>query len=370
MPSPVLNLYPTDVTRYTRNPNGTFTSTVIGSSPALQLQSTYDDVVRRPYPKDPWASGTGWQRVELKKHMVSMGRRDISSTQWIEALPRYWWSGDLTNYTGYPSTSALVERLRKKIKDQNVNLGQSLAEYRQTANLFNRAAQDVVAGFRSLRSGRALQDIARYFTRPRNRIEKDVANRWLEYQYGLKPLISDLYGSVDELNKVLLEGKYLYANVRERSTLAGTSFWPPDVANHLIEGYGDYKVDFDIRLHARYRISSSAVKQLAQVGITNPLALAWEVVPYSFVFDWMFPVGNYLASLDALVGVSSFSYYTIRRSNGVQIGATNGGRWTYTRSSYLRSVSSSLPTPRLSYKPSKSLTAVLNGIALLTQLRR
>jgi len=37
-------------------------------------------------------------------------------------------------------------------------------------------------------------------------------------------------------------------------------------------------------------------------GISNPLLLAWELIPYSFVFDWLLPVGNYLEGLTAYDG--------------------------------------------------------------------
>jgi hypothetical protein len=39
------------------------------------------------------------------------------------------------------------------------------------------------------------------------------------------------------------------------------------------------------------------------LGLTNPLAIAWELVPFSFVLDWLVPVGTWLQSLDATLGV-------------------------------------------------------------------
>lgn len=367
----VLNLYPADAVRYTRNvTTGVVTSTVLSStSPMLQLVSTNNAVIRRKYPVDPWAGGTGWVREEQAKQMHGYGRQDIGSNQWIEAPARYWWSGSITLVDNPPDLNGLEMRLRAKIKEQNVNLAQALAEYRQTADLFSSAAKDIYKAFRSLRSGRALRDIASFVKQPRDRHERNIANRWLQYQYGVKPVISDLYGSAEQLAKVMKEGKWLYANVGQKFSLAGEQDYPSDQPVEKQVGFSSWRTKHDVRLRARYRISSSAVKTLAEVGITNPLNLAWELIPYSFVVDWMFPVGNWLSSLDALVGTTNFSYYSIVRTEARQEGTTYGGGWSTTLSRYTRNKYNDLPIPRLSYKPSDSLTKVLNGIALLRQLR-
>jgi hypothetical protein len=100
------------------------------------------------------------------------------------------------------------------------------------------------------------------------------------------------------------------------------------------------------------------------------LALAWELIPYSFVVDWLFPVGDYLSSLDALVGVSDLSYYTVDHIDKVMVGSAHGGVWRGELRYYYRTPpATNLPLPRFGYKPSVSSTKVANGIALLKQLR-
>jgi hypothetical protein len=39
------------------------------------------------------------------------------------------------------------------------------------------------------------------------------------------------------------------------------------------------------------------------LGLTNPLAVVWEKVPYSFVVDWFIPISDYLSTLDATQGL-------------------------------------------------------------------
>lgn len=60
--------------------------------------------------------------------------------------------------------------------------------------------------------------------------------------------------------------------------------------------------EYELLMVARFR-ESATLKSSAALGITNPLATAWELIPYSFVLDWVIGVGEYLNNLDALVGI-------------------------------------------------------------------
>jgi hypothetical protein len=51
-------------------------------------------------------------------------------------------------------------------------------------------------------------------------------------------------------------------------------------------------------------LSSPHLSELQQLGLTNPALVAWELVPFSFVFDWFIQVGDWLTGLTALQGVT------------------------------------------------------------------
>jgi len=326
----------------------------------------HTDTVRRIKPKDLFASGTGWTFKSTERNCLGVGYQEISASQYRVALPNRWWVGS-SNFMRTSHGIDLAAILRSKIKDQNLNLALSLAEYRKTADLFSSAAKDVYAAFRSLRSGRGMKDIARYLKTPNDDKQRDVANRWLQYQYGVKPTISDVYGSVEELNKKLYEGVFLYVNFTRKSSESGQAFWPNPSSP---VGSSSWSVRHNVRVKARYKISGGGVKQLSQVGITNPALLVWELIPYSFVVDWLIPVGDWLSSLDALAGVSDLRYYTIQNSLGHETGATYGGGFSHEQVFYTRNGPyTNVSLPRLRYKPSDSLTKVLNGLALLRKLR-
>lgn len=350
--------------KYTDPATGTVTD--LGPQRRRFLQLDKPQTERRPKPVDLFASRTS-RSVEqyVMDYPVSVVQK--FGVVWETPSSFYaplGWGG----WEDPPSQADILQsKLRARIKSQNLNLAQSLAEYRQTSSMFVNLATDIVKTFRSLRSGRAIRDIVRYVDNPRNPVDLKLANRWLEYQYGLKPLMSDLYGAVDALATKIRTGIWLYLKTSSTDSTAGDYFneyvtWPY---------YDRWTSKTNFHCVCRYKIGDESLKQLSQIGITNPLLLAWELIPYSFVIDWMIPVGDFLSSLDALAGVSALevvnSEWNVRtvRREGVD-GWTS--RYEIT-SSRRGGTANSLSLPRLAYKPSTSFTAVANGAALLRQLR-
>lgn len=48
------------------------------------------------------------------------------------------------------------------------------------------------------------------------------------------------------------------------------------------------------------------------LGLTNPAAIAWELVPFSFVVDWFIPIGNFLNSWTDFLGLRFEDSYNTR----------------------------------------------------------
>lgn len=340
-----------------------------GTRVATSLVWNKTNTVRRVRPADPFRNGTSFLYEE--EVLKSSGGQGVAG-QYIYTGPGTFFNSSAHVIDPIPSgaefndlASRLYGKLRGQIKDQNVNLAQSMAEYRQVCSMFGNAARDVVSAMRSVRRGSALSDIVKMFNDPRNPPSKRIANRWLEYQYGFRPLMQDLYGAAEELGKNLDSGipRYQFCRVSEQKS--GAVF----ESQALFKHWRNTTRTHSAQARVRYVIRRAGLKQLAQVGITNPALLAWELIPYSFVVDWLFPVGDWLSSLDALTGiedlvmVDGWKTETVTTSKGV-------GSVTRVKKIKVRNPPAfHIPLPQLRYKPSKSLTAVLNGLALLRQLR-
>lgn len=214
---------------------------------------------------------------------------------------------------------------------------------------------------------------------------KKLAERWLELQYGWKPLLSDIYGAYEEARShfdsdprisVVSTARAAISSseVRTQSTYEGG-------INYLFEEDGFHRVK--VRLDCS--ISSAATVRASKVGLTNPLEVAWELIPFSFVLDWMLPVGNWLSSFDASFGLT-FLGGTVSRVTSVSrlhkiVGISPGsnpdrllsanGQAASGVFSFGREVLSSPPSVMPYIKNPVSVIHALNAMALLrTQFDR
>jgi hypothetical protein len=273
------------------------------------------------------------------------------------------------SFTGRdPGWAPLISRALGQIKHQNVNLAQALAERKQTSDLFVSASRDILKVWRSLRGGRSFADFVRLLKNPQGRSEKRLADEWLRYQYGMKPLMQDIYGSAESLATKIQKGfdQYLTLHDTYTDTASGTYFdtyFGCTVASTRI-------ITTKKTLRVRYRVSDTALKQISALGFTNPAQLAWELIPYSFVVDWFIPVGNYLSNWDSLVGTSGVvangGFYRETIDIGSSCGCENRTRFQ----EWVRIPGIAMTNPVPHFKNPVSSTHVANALALLRGMRK
>lgn len=229
---------------------------------------------------------------------------------------------NLNSYAAIPSSekdSAInrnKQKLLLKLKDQKVNLVQAVAERAQTASLLVATATRIAGAFLSVRRGnfRAAANhlgvvlpqrkhkrmTKRWFSGQAN----SLGNNWLELQYGWLPLISDVYGAAEHLAARKLEdenNEVRATTILKRSTTRRA--WSGDV-KFPGNVFQTTDVFWQVQHLVRYSITSSGAHELSQLGITNPALIAWELTPYSFVVDWFIPIGNWISSWDATLGLT------------------------------------------------------------------
>lgn len=281
-----------------------------GQTDIYEYGTHYDSVTisskpqfeRRKKPVDLFGNRT--PRIVSGAGMITLTRGAIVDENSSAVVTYFGDPGDVvylaedTSYGAYPNIGAILGSLQNRllgdIKDSNVNLAMAMAEFRSTADTVSALMMDAYKAFRSLRRGTAVKDLVRRLKSPRTRADRELANRWLQYQYGVAPLLSDIHGSLTALHKRLEDGLWIYPRpISERL----------DVDGSFPGASGEYHDTLRVKLKARYMIDNTFLQTLSSVGITNPALVAWELVPWSFVFDWIIPVGDYLNTLDALVGI-------------------------------------------------------------------
>lgn len=272
------------------------------------------------------------------------------------------------------ANKALI-KARNKVKDTDVNLGVAFAERSATARLVGDTAINLYKSYRHLRRGevRKAMDALGISSRRREPRGSNAPQKWLELQYGWKPLLSDVYGSCSALSKRKSDDWLVTAKAKASVTGSRTVQFDGLGAGTMVARWED---SVFVRIDA---LPQDVAKiTLVSLGITNPLLIGWELVPFSFVVDWFAPVGGYLESLDALLGYSVFGYSS---SQLTRISWDGEGRSTnpFPGLSYVnvyserkrmtrlvRTVSDNVPFPHFPrFKDPRSLEHMANGLSLL-----
>lgn len=174
----------------------------------------------------------------------------------------------------------------------------------------------------SLRHGVALQKSARNAKRSAMGRLDFASNAWLEMTYGWKPLLSEIdnaardlaYGWEAENADFRIHGS---GSATGSSELVNTSRFSADDIN-VFRAEQSVRVGYTCHV----KVIDPTWRALSALGILNPLEIGWELMPYSFVVDWFMPMGNWVASLDALVGLQFVDGSRSERRTQVYSGVT------------------------------------------------
>jgi len=285
----------------------------------------------------------------------------------------------------------LEAKLRAKIKSETVNVAVALAERKQTAGLVSSAAKGILSFYRSVRDktlfskllSRRRKNLPPDFHKLQPRVRqqllrqregllesrsRDLADAWLQFSFGMRPLYGDINAAVEETIRSCHEGVTMWVRTHSEHTFKSST-----TANRQSDSFVcTFEEKMKLRAKASYRISDTVENRAVAMGLTNPLQVAWELVPYSFVIDWILPVGDYLSSIDSLLSASHLTVYRgmshERRYEVFHRGANATSR-------YLVKVrhlpNSTLALPRLEFKHSgNEWLQTAHSMALLRQLRR
>jgi len=198
---------------------------------------------------------------------------------------------------------AMIDALNKA-SEMKINLAVALAEAEKTADLILSTANRIDRAYRAFRRGKYKEVASLLEISP-----KKVHSTWLKHQYGVQPLLMDVRGAAEffaqqtlgRATKFAVKGK-LKLDVNQTRSSTETAYGGPWVTVDTVTG------TVEARVKLWLEVTSSKWATAQQLGITNPALFVWELVPYSFVFDWFISVGDYLTACSALDGI------TVRKS--------------------------------------------------------
>jgi hypothetical protein len=221
------------------------------TQPLDELQETWET------PKvDVWWYHDGWREKQLTSPLV-LSLPSYSNNYFSNPWYNSWATENLL--------SSVKLKTLSKARDMKVNLAVAFGEGRKTIAMMGETARTLGKAYRHFRKGRSKEAAkALGIAKPSGA----AANNWLAYNYGWLPLVT----------------------------------WPQSRREVEVQSGLICEVVFTEKALA------------AQVGV-RPIdltLLAWELIPFSFVFDWLISVGTWLEAQGSLSGLTVLDGWTTK----------------------------------------------------------
>lgn len=178
-------------------------------------------------------------------------------------------------------------------------------ERKQAVKMVENSANRMLYAFLLLRKGYRAQAMKALGLTPKGskwNKAKDVSGLWLEFHFGWEPLVKDIYSACE-----ILQADYSPSVAKGVGTTVTTTgsrsapnkYWNARVTNRFI-----------CKMQAEVDVTNPNLHRAAQLGLINPAAVAWELIPFSFLVDWFIPVGQFLNSWTDFVGLELKNSFT------------------------------------------------------------
>lgn len=323
-------------------------------------------------------------------YSCTFSERKDESTIWRNPIQwgGVWGEGSATSFSAWPAMGdlsfnsndqiKLVGKLKSAIQGSDFNLAVFAAEGRQTMNMIASTAVRIAQAYRATRKGNFLK-AKQYLVGDTKKVttKKASASNWLELQYGWLPLLGDMKSGAEQLAHILIAPKTKRYKVSIKKTFDTKEL-------------RDYSWLWEVHksTNARY-LTAHLTEQPSLLGISgllDPELVAWELLPFSFIADWVVPIGDYLEArafsrrLTGTFVTTDFSYQYCKNLGAQKrppgdVAAGNVSKFDsngiYSKViSINRTISSTLVVPMPVVKPISKIASwqhMANGLALLVQ---
>lgn len=247
-----------------------------------------------------------------------------SSYQLINGPIQTFTKADLSTPSMVTVQNTCLSRFYEQLRG-DIDLSVDAFQGRQTRDAFREYRNHLIP--LSDKLAREAGRVARFVTRFH---PSQWGKRWLEYQYGWKPLMQTAF---ETGRKLLYDAQHHTITVS--ATASSKDRGKPQVyANLPFVGASEYVVH-DIftrcKMTGLYRVQSPSLTQtLAGYTSLNPAAIAWELMPYSFVVDWIYDIGSYIRNMESamIYGANIYNGYSVIGYRRVSMGSLYGVKST------------------------------------------
>lgn len=228
-----------------------------------------------------------------------------------------------------------VVECKQKMLESKMDLAESLVDLNKTVMLVVERAYQVLLAWTYVRKKQYDKALKVLGLTKRNLNFDNAASAWLELQYGWLPLLSDIFSATeatkDLFNDPLAHHTYAKRRVKEPlwvSKLSGDStYWGNQTQTDVSL--------CEVETKFRFRVDNALLAYITGFQLSNPLYVFWVSMPFTFVVDWLLPIGDWLSSLTATHGLTFVDgYQTTKTFASATVTATrkravNSAYWDY-----------------------------------------
>lgn len=224
------------------------------------------------------------------------------------------------SYAATSATNRAYQRLRSRLlTDETASLGETFGEARSALSMITDRAESLTRGFSHLVTGNFRGFLRHYGLKAKRKHRRKVwaapveaSSLWLEYWMGWAPLVSDIYNACQVLSDPFPRGR--------RQTLRASATLP---VSDYVKFYSSADGLAYARMSGTMRVAMGAVFEVenfnlhlaTRLGLINPASVAWALVPFSFLVDWVANVGDILNSYTDFAGVKVTKAWTVKHAS-------------------------------------------------------
>lgn len=249
-----------------------------------------------------------WQQYGSVPYLDGQGCvPEVSGTNNSGSISSTWW--EVTHdpgtvswyYTNEFNSGQVMDAIQDAMDEASVealtryDFLTEIAEAREIPLMVRTISEDLYKILRTLSgrfSKRALIAAARLtpaqLLKHPDRILRKLGDEWMTYRYGIMPLVYS-YRDIVKLTK-----RGINVTTRKRKVIDPTPTNVSLPSSSTKYGWTKYVGNKVVSATVFQHFDFERLAQLSGLGL-NPLATAWELIPYSFVIDWFVNVGDYIS---------------------------------------------------------------------------
>lgn len=185
-------------------------------------------------------------------------------------------------------------RLRGKLYKGNAALGVTFAQLRQSRDMIE-ARSNLIAS-----SAEHLSSLA-----SRKKVTRKLANSYLETIFGWQPLFADIHASCMTVIQKADSVEYVRASGTVNLDVTERGRWDSEV-----QAQSHYSGFMRVSIGGQVVIANPNKWLLERAGLINPLAVAWDMVPFSFLVNMISNTGSLVNQISDFYGLTFREAFT------------------------------------------------------------